>query len=98
MDTTIEKACIKHPHILVGAIGDAHCDDYPFQVGQFESDNRFDEQLRSIILEGGGGGQLMESYGLAYRFAAYHTALDCYEKRGKEGYFFTTGDECPGRL
>lgn len=95
MDVVIAKAGVKDPQILVGAIGDSTCDRYPFQVGQFESDNRFDEALRSIILEGGGGGQVMESYALAYRFAAYHTATDSWEKRGKKGYFFTMGDEMP---
>ncbi len=93
MDVVIAKAGVKDPQILVGAIGDSTCDRYPFQAGQFESDNRFDEALRSIILEGGGGGQIKESYGLAYRFAAYHTATDSFEKRGKKGYFFTMGDE-----
>jgi len=24
-----------------------------------------------------------------------HTAIDCFEKRGKKGYLFTIGDECP---
>lgn len=95
MDVVIAKANVKDPQILVGAIGDANCDQYPFQIGQFESDNRFDEQLRNIILEGGGGGQVFESYALAYRFAAYHTATDAFEKRGKKGYFFTMGDEAP---
>ena len=93
MDTLVEKSGVKHPQVLVGAIGDSYTDKYPLQVGQFESSNVFDEQLRSIILEGGGGGQNMESYGLAYRFAAYHTATDSIEKRGKKGYFFTMGDE-----
>lgn len=95
MDVVIDKAGLEDPQILVGAVGDAHSDRYPLQVGQFESDNRFDEQLRNIILEGNGGGQSMESYGLAYRFAADHTALDSFEKRGKKGYFFTMGDEAP---
>lgn len=95
MDVVIAKAGVKDPQILVGAIGDSTCDRYPFQVGQFESDNRFDETLRSIILEGGGGGQVKESYALAYRFAAYHTATDAWDKRGKKGCFFTMGDEMP---
>ncbi|HCC05434.1 TPA: hypothetical protein DEP58_03985 [Patescibacteria group bacterium] len=95
MDVIIDKAGLSDPQVLVGAIGDATCDRYPFQVGQFESDNSFDEQLRQIILEGGGGGQTFESYALAYHFAAYHTATDAYEKRGKKGYFFTMGDEAP---
>lgn len=95
MDVVIDKAGLKDPQILVGAVGDANTDQYPFQVGQFESSNVFDEQLRNIILEGGGGGQSKESYALAYRFAADHTATDAFEKRGKKGYFFTMGDEAP---
>jgi hypothetical protein len=95
MDVIIARANIADPQILVGAVGDSLCDRFPFQVGQFESDNRFDEQLRNLILEGGGGGQDMESYGLAYRFAARHTVTDAFEKRGKKGYFVTIGDEKP---
>jgi hypothetical protein len=95
MDVIIDKAGLSDPQVLVGAVGDSYSDSYPFQVGQFESDNRFDEQLRQIILEGGGGGQTKESYALAYRFAADHTAADAFEKRGKKGYFFTMGDEAP---
>lgn len=95
MDVIIAKAGIPDPQILVGAVGDSTCDQYPFQIGQFESDNRFDEQLRNIIIEGNGGGQDMESYALAYRFAAYHTKLDAFEKRGKKGYLVTMGDERP---
>lgn len=95
MDVIIDKAGLADPQVLVGAIGDYWCDKYPFQVGQFESDNSFDEQLRQIILEGGGGGQTFESYALAYHFAAHHTATDAFEKRGKKGYFFTMGDEAP---
>jgi hypothetical protein len=95
MDVIVAKAGIRDVQVLVGAIGDTHSDTYPFQVGQFESDNRFDEQLRNIILEGNGGGQQKESYALAYRFAAYHTATDAWEKRGKKGYLFSMGDEGP---
>jgi hypothetical protein len=82
-----------HPHIMFGAIGDATCDRAPLQVGQFESDNRMDDDLGRILLEGGGGGQKTESYELALYFMARHTAIDCYEKRGKRGYLFIIGDE-----
>lgn len=84
---------IEHPHVLFGAIGDANSDRVPFQVGQFESDNRCDDQLRNIVLEGEGGGQVMESYELALYFAAYKTAIDSWDKRQKKGYLFTLGDE-----
>lgn len=84
---------VAHPQIIFGAIGDATCDRAPLQVGQFESDNRMDDDLGKILLEGGGGGQKTESYELAMYFMARHTATDCFEKRGKRGYLFIIGDE-----
>ncbi len=52
-----------------------------------------DDDLGRILLEGGGGGQKTESYELALYFMARHTAIDCYEKRGRRGYLFIIGDE-----
>lgn len=91
----LRKGYVDHPQILFGAIGDATCDRVPLQVGQFESDNRMDDQLGNILLEGGGGGQKTESYELALYFMARHTEMDCFEKRGKKGYLFIIGDEMP---
>lgn len=90
---TLQRAGIEHPQIMFGAIGDATCDRVPLQVGQFESDNRMDEQLGKLVLEGGGGGQNTESYEIAAYFMARHTSLDAVEKRGKKGYLFLLGDE-----
>jgi len=84
---------LPHPQILFAAIGDATCDRVPLQVGQFESDNRMDQNLENIILEGGGGGQKTESYELTLFVAARHTSIDCWEKRRKKGYLFIIGDE-----
>ena len=89
----LRKGYVKDPQILFGAIGDATCDRVPLQIGQFESDNRLDEDLGRFVLEGGGGGQMTESYELAMYFMARHTSIDCYEKRGKRGYLFIIGDE-----
>jgi hypothetical protein len=89
----LRKGYVDHPQILFGAIGDATCDQVPLQVGQFESDNRMDENLEHIVLEGGGGGQKTESYELAMYFVAEHTAIDCWEKREHKGYLFMIGDE-----
>jgi hypothetical protein len=83
------------PQLMFGAIGDATCDRAPLQVGQFESDNRMDNDLERILLEGGGGGQKTESYELAMFFMARHTVTDCFEKRGRRGYLFIIGDELP---
>ncbi|RJO68394.1 hypothetical protein D5S18_33855 [Nocardia panacis] len=87
------KGYAQDPQILFGAIGDADSDRVPLQVGQFESDNRMDEQLRNIFLEGNGGGQKSESYELAAYFMATHTATDAWDKRRKRGYLFLIGDE-----
>ncbi|WP_131741281.1 hypothetical protein [Actinomadura roseirufa] len=89
----LRKGYVEHPHILFGAVGDATCDRAPLQIGQFEADNRMDDDLGKILLEGGGGGQMTESYELAMYFMARHTAIDCYEKRGRRGYLFMIGDE-----
>jgi hypothetical protein len=83
----------KDPQIMFGAIGDATCDRVPLQVGQFESDNRMYLHLGNIVLEGGGGCQMTESYELAMYFMARHTSIDCFEKRGRRGYLFIIGDE-----
>jgi hypothetical protein len=89
------KGYAQDPHIMFGAVGDATCDRVPLQVGQFESDNRMDEDLARIVLEGGGGGQKKESYELAMYFMARHTTLDSMTERGRRGYLFLIGDEMP---
>lgn len=89
----LRKGYVEHPQLLMGGIGDATCDRVPLQLGQFESDNRIDENLGNILLEGGGGGQMSESYELAMYAMARHTSIDCYEKRGRRGYLFIIGDE-----
>ena len=91
----LRKGYVENPQLLFGAIGDAYCDAVPLQVGQFEADNRMDEQLEKLVLEGGGGGQMHESYELALYYMARHTDLDCFNKRGKKGYLFLMGDEMP---
>src|SRR6201991_2206429 len=87
----------RDPQIMFGAIGDATCDRVPLQIGQFESDNRMDDDLGRIVLEGGGGGQMTESYELALYFMARHTSIDCLKRRGRRGYLFLIGDEMPYR-
>ena len=49
--------------------------------------------------ERGGGGNMFESYPLAWYFAAMHTDIDCLNKRNQKGFLFTMGDDCyPDRL
>lgn len=83
------------PQINIGAIGDATSDRYPLQWGQFESDNRLDDQIAAVILEAGGGGQMCETYELGAYMSARHTHLEPYELLGKKGFVFFFGDEMP---
>lgn len=82
------------PQVLFLGIGDHESDQAPLQVGQFESsDELLDTWLTKVYLEGGGGGNDGESYHLAHYFAAFHTEMDCLDKRGRKGFLFTIGDE-----
>ena len=67
--------------ILSGAVGDEHTDTAPLQVGQFETDVRIDDWLNRIWLEGMGGHNGGESYGLALYFMARHTSHDRWDRR-----------------
>jgi hypothetical protein len=98
----VRRGYATDPQLLFGAIGDANtgysgwwAERAPLQVGQFESDNRMDEQLESIYLEGNGGGQAQETYELGAYFLARHTHLDCYEQQNRKGFAFLIGDERP---
>lgn len=93
MNTLVNNG-IEHPQVLFGAIGDHYTDKAKLQIGQFESGaDELHQWLKSIWIEGNGGGQRMESYLLAWHFAAQHTSIDCFEKRGEKGFLVTIGDE-----
>lgn len=99
LDEIYKRKPVTDPHVLCAAIGDIDTDQAPLQITQFEADLRISKQLEKFYLEGNGGGNDHESYSLAWYFAAQHTSIDCFEKRGKKGYLFTIGDELPtGRL
>jgi hypothetical protein len=90
-----DRKPVSDPHIMCMGIGDVECDRAPLQITQYEADIRIAKQLEKLYLEQGGGGNSYESYILAWYFAAMHTSIDCFEKRGKRGYLFTIGDEEP---
>ena len=92
--STIIQGGTPDPQVLFLGIGDHECDKSPLQVGQFESgDEELDMWLTQIYLERGGGSNDGESYMLAWYTAAFHTSIDCLEKRGQKGFLFTIGDE-----
>lgn len=93
MDTLLEHG-VEDPQVMFSAIGDHVTDRAPLQIGQFESGtDELNDCLSKVYIEGGGGGQNMESYLLAWLIAGRHTSIDCFEKRGNKGFLFTIGDE-----
>jgi hypothetical protein len=88
-----DRKPVADPQVMFMGVGDVVYDRAPLQVSQFEADIRIADQLKELYLEGGGGGNMSESYTLPWYFAGLHTSLDCFEKRGKRGYLFTVGDE-----
>jgi hypothetical protein len=98
MKVLLERGYVASPHVLFGAIGDAHAGEVaPLQVGQFESGLEMDTQLDNLYLEGCGAGNGGETYGLGLYFMARHSSIDCWGKRHQKGFLFLIGDECPHR-
>ena len=91
--TIIRHGMVEDPQIAIAAYGDANCDLVPLQFGQFESDNKIDDELDNLYLERRGGGNGGETSTLLAYYAAYHTSIDSWEKRQRKGYLFIVGDE-----
>ncbi len=87
------KGYTENPGISFCGIGDAFSDRAPLQVGQFEGDNRLDEELQRMWIEEGGGGTGQESYELAAYFYSRTNCVRLAAGTGKKGYFFFVGDE-----
>ena len=96
MKLLVDKGYLPHPHIMVIAVGDVPNPDRekaPLQVSQFESDDKIEQCIDDIFIEGNGGGQKRESYQNAAYVVAYKTRTDHWDKRGRKGYVFFFGDE-----
>lgn len=89
----IDRGYAQDPQISIATHGDATCDRVPLQISQFESDNRIDDNLDNLLLEGGGGGNSGETSNLLLYYLAHHTVTDSYEVRGKRGHVFLIADE-----
>ena len=91
----VRKDVVSDPQVAIGAYGDTVWDRVPVQLSQFESDNRIDDNLDNVFVEGGGGGNMGEMSTALVWFVANHVITDSYIKRRKRGYLFLIGDECP---
>ncbi len=88
-----DKQPITNPHVMCAAITEPDPQG-GLQVTQFEADIRVVEQL--LELRVGFGGNRFSYDSLIWYFAANHTDIDCYNKRGQKGFLFTIGDEVCG--
>lgn len=93
MTALITKGYVPHPHIAFGMVGDAEWDKLPVQCTRYEAGNVLASSLGNLVIEGGGGGNLSESYELAMYYAAVASVLDSVIKRGIKGVCFIIGDE-----
>lgn len=89
----LRKGYVEDPTISIAAYGDTYVDRVPLQISQFEADNRIDDNLDKLFLEGGGGGNNGETQTLLWYYLANNTETDAWEKRGKKGYLFVIADE-----
>lgn len=55
--------------VSFGVIGDATCDSYPLQANSFGKGVGLEDHIKALFAEGGGGGQVSESYELFGYFA-----------------------------
>jgi len=61
--------------ISFAAVGDAYCDNYPLQVRPFTKGTDLEKRLKELVVEGGGGGQIQESYDLAALYYARNVEM-----------------------
>lgn len=94
----LQRSGVEDPQILIGAYGDGDLgtEVASLQAGQFESDNKADEDLDNLYLEGNGGGNGHETAALAWWYIARYGQTDAWDKRSKKGYIVTIGDETTG--
>jgi len=85
-----DKQPVTNPHVMCAAITQPVAEG-GLQVTQFEADIRVVEQL--LELKVGFGGNLYSYDSLIWYFAAKHTSIDSFKKRGKKGFLFCIGDE-----
>ena len=90
----VSRGIVSDPQVAIAAYGDMYCDRVPVQFGQFESDNRIDDELDNILVEGCGGGNNGETSAVIPYYAAKYVQTDAWDKRHKKGYMFLIGDEC----
>ncbi len=75
--------------ISFGAIGDAYSDRYPLQANDFGHGIVLEDHVNALCPEGGGGGQVSETYELF----AYFMLEKCKMSNAQSPFMFIFGDE-----
>lgn len=65
----------KGMEISFAAVGDAYSDNYPLQTRPFVGGKGLEKELKELVIEKGGGGQIMESYDLAALYYANNVKM-----------------------
>lgn len=85
-----EKKYLDDFDIAILAVGDSTCDSYPLQVGNFAKGIELDSWMEKLVLEGGGGYGLCESYQLA----AHYLNKNCeFDKNATPVVFFIADEK-----
>jgi hypothetical protein len=80
--------------IAFGAIGDYTCDRYPLQMRDFAKGLDLKKRMEELVIEGGGGGQIRESYEMGALYCARNVDMPLASKPiciiiGDEGFYDT---------
>ena len=75
--------------VSFGVIGDANIDNYPLQVNSFGKGVSLEDHINALFPEGGGGGQVSESYELFGYFALNNVKVP----NAVSPFLFICGDE-----
>lgn len=85
----IQQKYLEDPSVSFCAIGDSDWSIAPLQVTPFSQGLEIDDQIKKLFLEGGGGGNGMESYELLAYFYLNRVNLE----NSQFPFLFITGDE-----
>lgn len=76
--------------ISFAAVGDAYYNDrYPLQVQEFGRGKELTDRLKALVIEGGGGGSVQESYDLPALYYAHNVKMS----KANKPIFIFIGDE-----
>lgn len=89
MDNECKEYLGEDFELSFAAVGDANSDQYPIQIRPFAKGRDMEQQLKELVIEGGGGGQCSESYELTALYYARNVEMP----NAKRPIMIIIGDE-----